>query len=481
MFGWLAKKTKVEIQFFNTHGRKKELFEPMRRGRVSMYNCGPTVYNTPHIGNLRAALLPDIIRRTLEHAGFAVTQVMNITDFGHLVGDSDDGEDKMTVGLKREGLPLTMENMLAMASKYAQAFQDDFNAMHIKPPHALPRASEHVSGMIAYIEQLLNKGFAYKTSDGIYFDVAHYGDYDYFVTSRPDGESRIGERSEKHDTRDFALWKFSAGGGSASGGAMGWDAPWGRGFPGWHIECTAMSTRYLGKSFDIHTGGIDHIAIHHTNERAQAEAANGRQYARYWLHNEFITIDGTKLSKSLGNEITLHQLREQGVSPLAYRYWLLTGHYRQSMNFTFEAVMAAQTALHRALRFLVDAPSRGSVSHAYMKKFDAALYDDLGTPESISVMWSMIKDDSISLGDRRATMLAMDVVLGLGFKETAAQLMTQVSVPVHVQDLVRARDAAREKKDFAESDRLRGLIIAAGYEVVDSGEGSAVRPAGVVH
>ncbi|MEK7530300.1 MAG: cysteine--tRNA ligase [Patescibacteria group bacterium] len=477
MFGWFKKKPKTEIQLFNTHGRKKEIFEPMRRGRVSMYNCGPTVYNYTHIGNFRAFLLGDIIRRTLEHAGYRVTQVMNITDFGHLVGDADDTEDKMLVGLKREGLALTMENMFALASKYVDAFKEDAAALNLKVPHAMPRASEHVPGMIAYIQQLLNKGFAYKTSDGVYFDVANFGDYDYFVTSHPDGESRIGAHSEKHDSRDFALWKFAE-----AGSTMGWEAPWGRGFPGWHIECTAMSTRYLGKSFDIHTGGIDHIAIHHTNERAQAEAANGKQYARYWLHNEFITIDGTKLSKSLGNELTLRQLRDQGVSPLAYRYWLLTGHYRQSMNFTLDAVMAAQTALHRALRFFVDAPLYGNVHREYMHKFDTALNDDLSTPEAISVMWAMIKDDSVPLGDRRATMLAMDEVLGLGFYETATQHMTLVSaVPSHVKELVRARDLAREKKDFAESDRIRAKILDAGYEVLDTAGGSEVRPVDVVH
>ena len=283
---FFKKKPEATITLFNTKGREKQVFEPLTAGRVKMYSCGPTVYDYVHIGNLRAFLLSDIIRRTFEYAGYQVTQVMNITDFGHLVGDGDEGEDKMSLALKREGKPITMENMLALASMYAAAFKEDIAAFNIRTPQYLPRASEHVRGMVAYIETLLHKGYAYQISDGIYFDTAKWPEYGALGGSASEKHSRIGVSGEKHDPRDFALWKFSRD--------MGWEAPWGRGFPGWHIECTAMSTRYLGKTFDIHTGGIDHIPVHHNNEIAQAEAANAKPYARYWLHNEFITIDNAR-------------------------------------------------------------------------------------------------------------------------------------------------------------------------------------------
>lgn len=479
MFGWFRRAPKSGIRLFNTKTRSKEIFEPLSSGAMKMYSCGPTVYNYIHVGNLRSFLMSDVIRRVFEYAGYSVTQVMNVTDFGHLVGDADDTEDKMLVGLKREGLEPTMENMHALASQYVEAFKEDIAAMNIKTPHAIPRASEHVKGMIAYVETLLHKGFAYTTSDGVYFDTQKFAAYGALGGVSSTDHSRIAENTEKRDPRDFALWKFNP--------ELGWDAPWGKGFPGWHIECTAMSTQYLGKSFDVHTGGVDHIQVHHNNEIAQAEAANNKPYARYWLHNEFITIDNTKLSKSLGNEIVLRQLKDRGISPLAYRYWLLTGHYRSQMNFTWEAVEASQTALHRALRVFADLRGNGSVLQDYAKRFENALYDDLDTPKAIAILWELIKDESVMSGDKRATILDFDRVLGIGFSFTELERRALVgsvekeTVSKEIQELMQKREEARKNRDFREADAIRDELKAKGYAILDGADGPTLtRASGVV-
>ena len=465
MWGFFSTKPKSRISLYNTATKKVEDFEPLNRGVVKMYSCGPTVYNYPHIGNLRALVFPDLVRRMFQYAGYKVTEVMNITDFGHLVGDGDDGEDKMTVGLKREGLEPTMENMLKMATKYADAYKEDAKALNVLPPAAMPRASEHVRGMIAYIETLEHKGFAYKTSDGIYFDTLKFPAYGVLGGVASAAHSRIGVSSEKHDPRDFALWKFAD---------TGWDAPWGKGFPGWHIECTAMSTQYLGKTFDVHTGGVDHIPVHHNNEIAQAEAANGRQYARYWLHNEFITIEGAKISKSLGNDVTLRQLTDRGLHALSYRYWLLTAHYRQQVNFTWEAVEGAQQALVRAWKAFADLRGNGHVHPEYQKRFEMYVFDDLDTPKAVALLWELIKDDTVSAGDKRATILDFDRVLGLGFgapRGESHKVVVGEEVPEEVRMLIKEREVARKAKDFTRADTLRAQITEAGYTVEDSPKG----------
>ena len=408
---FFKKKTVSGIRLFNTKTREKELFTPIKNGEVKMYSCGPTVYDYVQIGNLRSFLLSDIVRRTFEYAGYNVRQVMNFTDFGHLVSDGDEGEDKMTKGLKREGKELTMENMFTLATEYIQAFQHDREEMNILKPHTMPRASEHVSGQVAYIQTLFDKHFAYTTSDGVYFDTERFATYGELGGSASEEHARIEGNTEKKNPRDFALWKFNS--------ELGWDAPWGKGFPGWHIECTAMATRYLGKTFDVHTGGIDLRSVHHNNEIAQAEAANSRPFVNYWLHNEFITIDSKRIGKSLGNAVTLKQLTDKGISSLAYRYWLLTGHYRQKMNFTWEAVLGAQTALQRALRMFVELKGKGTPHREYIQRFEDALYDDLNTPECIAVLWDLLKDDTVSDGDKKTTILTFDSVLGVGFSEPA--------------------------------------------------------------
>lgn len=470
---FFKKKPKKTVTLFNTKSRSIEVFEPLRAGRVSMYSCGPTVYDYAHVGNLRSFLFSDIIRRVCEYAGYDVKQVINITDFGHLVNDADDTEDKMMLALKREGKEVSVENMLSLARHYEDAFRDDIQALGIKTPHVLPRASEHVRGMIAYVETLLAKDYAYKTSDGVYFDTEKWEEYGALGGSASKLHSRIGVSGEKRSPADFALWKFNP--------EMGWDAPWGKGFPGWHIECTAMATEHLGKSFDIHTGGIDHIGVHHNNEIAQAEAANRKPYARYWLHNEFVTVDAKRIGKSEGNAITLKQLSDKGIPPLAYRYWLLTGHYRAPLNFSWEAVTAAQKARERALRVYSDLKGSGTINDAYRDQFEAALFDDLNTPQAIAVMWELIKDETVSGGDKKKTLELFDTVLGIGFKKSAPETATRISVredalPQSVQDLVAARESARAAKDFAEGDRLRDAINEAGYDIKDTEAGPVLSP-----
>lgn len=464
------------LQVFNTATKTKELFEPLAHGAVKMYSCGPTVYDYAHIGNLRSYVFSDIVRRTFEYAGSKVRQVINITDFGHLVGDADDTEDKMTLALKREGKELTMENMYALASVYVEAFVNDLREVNVLLPTVMPRASEHVSGMKAYVEALLHKHVAYVTSDGVYFDTTTFPRYGVLGGSTSSAHSRLGTTSQKKNPADFALWKFNS--------TLGWDAPWGKGFPGWHVECTAMSTQYLGKTFDIHTGGIDHIAVHHNNELAQAEAANGKPYARYWLHHEFITVDGTRIGKSEGNAITLKQLSDRGIAPLAFRYWLLTTHYRQKANFTWEAVLAAQTALTRAWKVVADLRGAGSVSREYRARFEQALYDDFNTAEAIAVLWELLKDEQVPSGDKRATVLAFDRVLGIGFgnassrlERTTVQVVSEDDLPETVRALVVERDAARAGKDFARADELRKALEVEGFVLEDSSEGTLIRRA----
>lgn len=485
---FFKKKAAKAILVFNTASRQKEPFTPLQAGKVRMYSCGPTVYDYAHIGNLRSYVFSDIVRRTLEYAHLDVRQVINITDFGHLVGDADDTEDKMTLALRREGKELSMENMFALADVYIAAFKSDIREMNIRPPHAMPRASEHVGGMIAYVETLLHKGMAYQTSDGVYFDTVKFSHYGFLDASSGEKNasvehSRIKENTEKHNSADFALWKFNTN--------LGWSAPWGKGFPGWHIECTAMSTQYLGKTFDIHTGGVDHVAVHHNNEAAQAEAANGRPLARYWLHHEFITVDGARIGKSEGNAITLTQLSDRGVSPLAYRYWLLTGHYRQRMNFTWEAVEAAQTALQRARRLFAELKeSRGGGEEAggakkllaYRARFDEALFDDFNTAEAIAVLWELLKDDSVPARGKRETILAMDRVLGVGFGNAALRgetlslpVIAEADLPEEAKALIARREASRAARNFETADRLRGELNTLGYTLEDGPEGVVVK------
>ena len=373
---------------------------------------------------------------------------------------------------------MTLANMKILAEKYASAFVEDLKELNVQLPFAFPRASEHVPEQIAYVETLLAKGYAYAASDGVYFDTKKFPKYGILGGSSSAEHSRIGVSSDKHNARDFLLWRFDS--------VAGWDSPWGKGFPGWHIECTVMASKHLGKSFDIHTGGVDHIAVHHNNEIAQAEAISGRQFVQYWIHTEFLLIDSQKISKSLGNTITLAQLKDRGISPLAYRYWLLTAHYRQQLNFTWEAVEAAQTALKRALRVFTDlkqnsANGNGLISEAYRERFKGALNADLNTPEAIAIMWELIKDDTVLPLQKRATLLDFDRVLAIGLSGSDTERMGKVRVvseeeiPGDIKSLLERREEARGTQDWAGADSLRKEIESHGFTIEDSPEGPTVR------
>ena len=481
LIGGNEKPEEAPVVFFNTLSGIKEPFKSMTSREVRMYTCGPTVYNYAHIGNLRSFVFSDTVRRILEYNGFNVKLVINITDLGHLTSDADDGEDKMTKGLKREGKPITLEAMAKLGNFYTKEFKKELKLLNIKNPFKMPKASEHIPEQIAYIKTLDEKGYTYTTSDGIYFDTSKfeaYGALGKQEVKQEEEHSRIGVNKEKKDSRDFALWKFNK--------KIGFESPFGMGFPGWHIECTAMSTRYLGKSFDIHTGGIDHIHIHHNNEIAQTEAATGKKFVNYWLHNAFISIEGKKISKSFKNEILLRNITDRGFSPLSYRYWLLTAHYRSPVNFTWESLEGAQTALFRLHRHFVEKlrtriRRRGKVLDSYKKRFIAFLNDDLDTPQALTLLFELMKDEKVSKQDARTTFLDFDRVLGLGFAETNKRLVENLSgkvrlgvgeAPKDVKEILLERNKARENKDWARADELREEIGKRGYNIEDAGGGT---------
>lgn len=453
------------IRFYNTLTRQKEDFTPLREGEVSMYHCGPTVYDYVHIGNLRSYVVADLLRRLFENEHYTITQVINITDVGHLVSDDDDGEDKMSKALRRLNKPMTREAMYEVGSYYTEKFLEDINALNIKEPTVLPRASDHIAENIALLTILDEKGYLYKTSDGLYFDTSNNDSYGTLaqldIAGLKEG-ARIEANPEKKNPTDFALWKFND--------EQGWKSPWGMGFPGWHIECSAMSMKYLGETIDIHTGGIDHIPVHHTNEIAQSESATGKQFVRYWLHNEFVTVNGGKISKSEGTGITLADLIDKGISPRALRYWFLTAHYRSSINFTWEAIEGAQTTLERLYTHYQGFGSEtGTLHQGYYTAFMEAVYDDLETPQAIATMWTMIKDNDIDTPTKKATLRAFDTILGLGLADLDSE-----TTPADIQDLIKRRTTARNEKNWELADTLRTQIEDRGYTVKDTPAGQEV-------
>jgi len=468
------------IYFQNTLTGTKEEFVSLHKGEVRMYNCGPTVYDTQHIGNLSNAVFTDVLRRTLEYNGYVVHQVMNFTDFGHLTSDADEGEDKMAMGLKREGLEPTLENMRALADTYIATFLSDIAALHIETKDTqFPRASEYIDAQIALIQTLQEKGYAYETSDGVYFDTAHFPNYGILgrqsETKQEDG-ARVGVNPEKRNPHDFALWKKNE--------SLGWKSPWGQGFPGWHIECSAMARSCLGKQIDIHTGGIEHIGVHHNNEIAQSEAATGKSpFSRFWLHRAHIQIEHRKISKSIGNTIYLRQIIDRGFSPLSYRYWLLTAHYSTPANFTWEAIEGSQAALKKLHRYFVDELSveTGVINTIYQERFHTYINDDLDTPKAIALLWELIKDSSVSPEDKRVTLLNFDTVLGLGLNESDETLTTLLQgggqklsiseIPESIQALVAKREEARKNKDFTLADTVREKLHEEGYIIEDTDNG----------
>ena len=469
------------LYFHNTLTGSKERFEPLKAGFVKMYNCGPTVYGPQHIGNMRAAIFSDLLRRVLSSWGFEVKQVINITDFGHLsggdVGD-DNTEDKMTQGLKREGMPLTLESMHELAERYTREYFADIDQLGLdRNKITFPRASEYIPEQIALIQTLVEKAFAYETPEGVYYDVSRFFAYGRLGNINLSGlkeGARVQENSHKRGPFDFILWKRDD--------TLGWESPWGLGFPGWHIECTAMIFKLLGRQIDIHTGGIEHIPVHHNNEIAQAEAASGKKFVNYWLHYDHITIEGKKISKSLGNTIYLHNIVDRNYSARALRLWILSGHYRSPMNFTWDAIEGANTALLKLSRFYFEELGRKTSwdtaalpDAKFISDFTAAIADDLNTAGAIARMWELIKDDTVSPAAKRVSLAFADRILGLGFTEAGAAKKIAVletnDLPDEVQSLLTQRSAARDAKDFAKSDELRAKIEELGFVVKDSAEG----------
>ena len=469
------------LKLHNTLSGQLEAFEPIGR-TVKMYNCGPTVYEEQHIGNLRGALLSNTLKRSLEVWGYPVQHVSNITDVGHLTGDNagdaDTGEDRMEASAKKRGL-----SAQDIAAAITELYFKDLDSLGIDRSNIkFPRATGYIPEQIALVKTLEEKGYTYTIDDGVYFNTAKFPAYGKLghinLTGQKDG-ARVEENTQKKNQHDFALWKLSPS--VSSGGEQRqqeWPSPWGVGFPGWHIECTAMIFKLLGKQIDIHIGGIDLIPIHHNNEIAQAEAATGKQFVRYWMHNAFITIENKKVSKSLGNTIYLRNIVERSFSPLALRYWYLTGHYRTPMNFTWDALEGANTALRRLQRAFLEMPAKGGTAdEAFLKDFYSAMANDLDTPKALARVWDLMKDDSISPANKRASIARADAVLGLGLTEPRASKTIPVEkagLPHEVQKLATEREEARLSKDFARSDELRNQIESLGYDIQDTPEGQKV-------
>ena len=454
------------LQLFNTLTRSKEEFKPLRDREVGLYACGPTVYWFAHIGNFRTYIFVDLLRRVLQANDYQVQVIMNITDVGHLTDDEDQGEDKMILAMRREG-----KSALEIADFYTAAFQADMARLNIESPTHFVKATEHIPEQIALVKTLVDKGFTYQIADGIYFDTSKLADYGR-LSGQAAAEKKAGARvalGEKKNTTDFALWKFSPMGSQRE---MEWDSPWGKGFPGWHLECSAMAGKYLGIPFDIHTGGVDHIAVHHENELAQTEAATGKLEANYWLHGEFLTMNGGKMSKSLGNLYTISDLETKGFAPLSFRYFCLGAHYRTPLNFTTEAITAAQNALFRLRDIIREWPEPAAAgSEKYEMEFMAAVNDDLNFPAALAVLWKMIEDSDIALAIKSASLSYFDQILGLGL---AGYLARPVTIPENVAALLKERDRVRQSKDWETADALREQIEAAGFRVEDTEGGQKI-------
>lgn len=461
----------AELFLFNTLTKKKEGFTLPTGHEVKMYNCGPTVYNYAHIGNLRAYVFVDILRRTLESDGFSVKQIINITDVGHLTGDADAGDDKIEQGAKKEG-----KSASEISEFYTKAFFDDLAKLNIETTDTnFPRATKHITEQIDLIKVLEKKSVTYKTSDGIYFDTSKFKDYGKLGEINLEGldeGARIGVNKEKRNPTDFALWKFSK---PEEKRQQEWSSPWGVGFPGWHIECSAMAMKYLGQTLDIHTGGIDHIPVHHNNEIAQSEAATGKQFSRFWLHNAFINISGGKMAKSEGNFIRLTTLEEKHIEPLAFKYWLLTAHYRSPITFSYDAILSAQTGFLKLVRQFSMLPGGGSVSDEYSRKFKEIINNDLDTPEAISLMWQLIKDEKITSSNKKATISSFDKIFGLNIEKLGIKMAEKMAnIPAEIKELAEKREIARKAKNWNEADHIRDEISKKGYILEDTDDGPII-------
>ena len=473
---------------YNTLTRKKEEFIPIKEGKVLLYHCGPTVYWTQHIGNLRGMTMGDLIVRTLRFEGFDVTHVRNYTDVGHMTSDEDTGEDKMEKGVKREGLSVGQ-----IASKYIRQFEEDTDRLNLTKPTYTPRATEYIQEMIAMVSDLLSKGFAYTTKLAVYFDVSKFDRYTELSHQKIDfqnsgaGNAEVSD-PEKRNSADFALWFFQTG--THQHAIQVWPSPFptsipdGYGFPGWHIECSAMARKLLGKTIDIHIGGIEHIPVHHTNEIAQSECANGQPFVHYWLHNGHLVVNEKKMAKSEGTGMSLTEIIEKGFDPMALRYFFLQAHYRSEQNFTYEGLAASQKAL-TDLRSLVrqwkNDTGRTELSEEkadkideFIQAFRASLENDFNIPKALAITWEAAKS-SLPSEDKYDLLVNFDAVLGLRLADSANSPEENVEIPSDVKTLIETRDRMRATKDFVGSDRVRKDLEKLGYSVEDTPEGTRVK------
>lgn len=454
----------MDVRLYNTLTNKKEIFKPINDNYVGIYSCGPTVYWNQHIGHMYAYVQWNILIRSLNYLGYKTKWVMNVTDVGHLTGDNegdtDTGEDKMEKGAKREGT-----SVWQIADKYILQFKESLKLLNIREPDILCRATKHIPEQIDLIKKIEANNFAYKTKTGLVFDTSKFADYSKFAHLNLEDQkagSRVEIDTEKKKPWDFLLWITNQ-----PEHIMKWESPWGIGFPGWHIECTAMSTKYLGDSFDIHTGGKEHIPVHHTNEIAQGFGAFGHQTANYWLHNEHLLFDNQKMGKSLGNSILVSDLVEKGYDPLSLRYLIMTTHYKTGLNFTWESLTGAQTALKK-LRTRLNEKNNvitedKNIIVANRNMFVEFISDDLNIAGAIGLIWQIIKDNRISSADKRAQILDFDRMLGLKLDESEEE----IKIPEEILDLKKERDTARAKKNWQKSDELREEIEREGYVVED--------------
>ncbi|MBI3573190.1 MAG: cysteine--tRNA ligase [Candidatus Kerfeldbacteria bacterium] len=460
---------KRELKLYNTRTRSLDVFQPLHGKKVGLYTCGPTVYDTAHLGNLRSYIFSDILKRTLTMNGFQVKHVMNVTDVGHLTSDADTGEDKLQRAAKAEH-----QTAWDIAKKYETQFWHDIKELNILPPDIIVKATDRIPDQIALIQILEKKGFTYTTSDGVYFDTAKFPSYGALSRQKREDKvagARVEVNQEKRHPADFAVWKFSP---TDTKRDMEWQSPWGKGFPGWHIECSAISMKELGDQFDIHTGGIDHIPVHHENEIAQSEAATGKSpFVNFWLHGEFLVIPGKRMGKSEGNVITLADVIAKGVHPLAFRYLCLQTHYRQKMNFNWESLQAAQIGLEKIWHQIDEHQVHPKIGCAeFEQRFAAAVNHDLDTPRAVAIMHQLLKSE-YPWSAKLQSLSVFDRVLALGLSSVdPGRLHTAVrEVPAGVAQLLEQREQARQKKQWTLADTFRREIEASGYVIKDTDTG----------
>lgn len=464
----------MSFYLYNTMSRKKEEFVPVHHDLVTMYTCGLTVYNYAHIGNLRTYIFEDVLKKALLYAGYKVKHVMNITDVGHLESDADEGEDKMALGASREKI-----SPMEIARMYERAFVEDLHKLNLKLPEVMCRATEHIDDMIALIKKLEEKGFTYVSNGNVYFDISKFPDYNK-LAALPLDELQSGARIEidvnKINPLDFVLWFTNS---KFKNHIMQWESPWGTGFPGWHIECSAMAIKYLGEYVDIHCGGVDHIPVHHTNEIAQSEAALGHKWVNYWLHGEFLVIDGGKMSKSTGKFLTVNTLIEEGFSALDYKYFCLQSRYRKQLAFSLDALREAQSALKKLKRRISsiaeasahDASLNEEAVNSYKVLFLKHIGDDLNIPNAFTVLSDVLKDDSLNNLEKLHLIEDFDKVFSLGLLTPDTQL---ADIDEHtINELISQRNEARKNKDWKLADALRDKLLESGIEIKDSKEGTS--------